>query len=99
MALTEGAKEAVYVQRFLSEFGFKNLSKSTLFHDNCSAQKLAKNPIFHSRSKHIDVRHHFVRDIIENRLLEIEYVPTDQMAADVLRKGLSGPKHRQVLRL
>ena len=92
MALTEGAKKTVYVQRFLSEIGFKNLLKPSLFSDNYSAQKLVdtivEHPIFDNRSKHIDLRHHFVRDI---------YVSTDQMAADILTRGLSGLKHRKCL--
>ena len=99
MALTEAAEEAVYIQRLFKELGFNQLTDTTVLSDNCDAQKFAKNPVFHKRTKHIDVRHHFAQEIIENNRLEIEYIATDQMAADVLTKGLSGPKHRKYLEL
>lgn len=58
MALGEAAKEAVYLMRFLSELGITDLKSVELFNDNIGAQKLAENPLFHGRTKHIDVRHH-----------------------------------------
>ena len=84
MALTEAAKKAVYIQRFPKELGSNHLSDTIVLSDNCSAQKLAKNPGFYNRKKQIDVRHHFVREIIENNLLKIEYIVTDRMGANVL---------------
>ena len=49
---------------------------------------LAKNPVFHDRSKHIDVKFHFIRDCVEERVLEIEHVGTQNQLADILTKAL-----------
>jgi hypothetical protein len=56
--------------------------------DNQGALALVKNPHLHERSKHIDVCHHYIRDLAEKQKLEIKYIPTDQMPADGLTKPL-----------
>lgn len=67
--------------------------------DNRGAQLLAQNHTFHARSKHIDVRHHFVRDVLREGQLEIKYVSSDRMPADFLTKGLIKNKHYKCLNL
>lgn len=62
--------------------------KPVIFIDNISAIKLAKNPSFHKRSKHIAVRYHFVREYIETDQLMIEYVPNERQVADILTKPI-----------
>lgn len=92
IGLCEASKEAVYLKSFLNELvGFKN--SVTINNDNQSAQKLAANPIFHKRSKHIDVRYHFVRECIVKNLINIQYQETSEMVADVLTKSLCTVKH------
>jgi len=76
-----------------------DLADVKLFCDNVGAQKLVANPVFHSRTKHIDIRHHFVREAVKNHCINLTYTPTEDMGADVLTKGLSGPKHRACLDL
>ena len=61
----------------------------TVFEDNQSCISLAKNPTFHARTKHIDIRHHFVREAVENELIELVYCPTEEMIADILTKPLA----------
>jgi len=63
------------------------------------ARKLAENPVFHGRTKHIDIRHHFVREVLESGDLDIEYSPSCEMAADVLTKGLPREKHEEYVHL
>lgn len=99
MALGEAAKEAIYLTRFLSEFGIRNPKSVELFNDNLGAQKLAENPLFHGRTKHIDVRHHFVRELVESGSIELKHISTDEMPADVLTKALPKPKHWKCLSL
>ena len=48
-----------------------------VFCDNTSAINISKNPIFHSRTKHIDIRHHFIRDLVEDKIVSLEYVPIE----------------------
>ena len=64
MALTETTREVVYLRRFLNKFDIVAEDKATkIYCDNQSAAKLVQNPVFHSHTKHIDVRHHYIRQI------------------------------------
>ena len=99
MALSESSKEASYLKRFLENAGVNNLIQVRIFCDNNGARKLAENPVFHNRSKHIDVRHHHVREVIGRGEIVVEYTPTDEMAADIFTKGLSRQKHVKCVEL
>ena len=66
---------------------------TTLRMDNQSAMAIAKNPQFHDRTKHIEVRYHYLRDKVEAEELDLEYIPTGEQVADVLTKALNREKH------
>ena len=66
MTLSEAAKETIYLRSFLQELGLCDLTDVVVFNDNLGAKKLADNPMYHSRSKHIDLRHHFIRDALHS---------------------------------
>ena len=93
MALTEATKELLWMRRFLTELGYGNIDPANLFMDNQSAFALSKNPVSHARAKHIDVRHHFVRDAIQDNVIWVQHVPTEDMTADSLTKALGREKH------
>lgn len=57
-----------------------------IFVDNKSAIALAKNPVFHDRSKHIDTRYHFLRDCVAKNKVEVKYVKTHDQVADIFTK-------------
>jgi hypothetical protein len=61
--------------------------------DNQGAIKLSKNPQHHNRTKHIDVRYHFIRKCSQDGLIELAYIPTTEMVADILTKALPRVKH------
>ena len=84
---------AMYLRRLLEEVGVKLKQPTVVWNDNQGAQKLARNNVFHCRTKHIDIRHHFIREILQNAYIKIDYMPSNEMMADVLTKGLAGPKH------
>ena len=56
--------------------------------DNTSAINLTKNPIQHSRTKHIEIRHHFIRELVHNKEVHLAYVPTKEQLADIFTKAL-----------
>uniref|UniRef100_A0A5S6QSI6 Reverse transcriptase Ty1/copia-type domain-containing protein n=1 Tax=Trichuris muris TaxID=70415 RepID=A0A5S6QSI6_TRIMR len=93
MGLTEAAKEATHLRHFLEEIDRSSTSAINVYNDNVGAQQLVKNPVFHVRTKHIDIRHHFIREACTNGYVNIKYMQTVQMPADVLTKRLSAPKH------
>ena len=95
MCLSEAAKEAIFCISFVKELGCPELANITLFNDNQSAGKLARNPVFHSRTKHIDIKCHFIRDAIKDYPIQLEYLPTEEMTADVLTTPLSIAKHEK----
>ena len=60
--------------------------------DNQSAIRLAENPVFHARTKHVEVHYHFVREKVLRGEIQLEQVKTDDQIADIFTKGLGGPK-------
>eukprot|EP01018_Ginkgo_biloba_P017975 Gb_10802 [translate_table: standard] len=58
-----------------------------IYCDNQSCIKLSKNPVFHDRSKHIEIRYHFIRDYVQRGAVEIQYISTDEKVADILTKA------------
>lgn len=98
MAVSEASKEAIYLRNVMAQLTGV-IDCITLFNDNQSAIKLSVNPMYHKRSKHIDTRHHFIRDAISAKLVEVKYLQTADMPADVLTKSLSSLKHYKFLDL
>lgn len=92
MAISDAAKEAVYLGMLLEESARSNKTVK-LYSDNQGAQKIARNPVYHSRTKHIDVRHHFIRELVEENKIHLEYLRTEEMVADILTKALNKGKH------
>ena len=68
--------------------------RTTIYEDNQGCIALAKNPVFHSRTKHIDIKFHFLREKIEEDMMELEYKPTNEMIADGFTKALGRTKTR-----
>ncbi len=88
IAASEAAKEVIWLARLFGEI--TSLSAIPLLRvDNLSAVKLVQNPVYHKRSKHIDVRYHFVREKHENGELMVDHVCGEEQLADVLTKPLS----------
>jgi len=93
MGITDAAKEALHLIGFLKELECNDLTHVTIYNDNQGAKMLANNSVFHSRSKHIDIRYHFIREVLRDHTVELTYIPSERMIADVLTKALSGPRH------
>jgi len=60
----------------------------TLYCDNLSTINISKNPNQHSRTKHIDIRHHFIRDLVEEKVVTLEHVDTEEQLIDIFTKAL-----------
>src|SRR5271163_474887 len=95
MALTHATKEAMWLRSLLKELEFgeeEYITATTIYEDNQSSIALAKNPVHHARTKHIDIQHHFIREKVDSKEIELIYLPTDDMHADTLTKPLPFPK-------
>ena len=64
--------------------------------DNTSAINLSKHPIQHSRTKHIEIRHHFIRDHVQNEDIVLEFIPTEDQLADIFTKPLNFDRFEQI---
>ncbi|CAN0860294.1 Retrovirus-related Pol polyprotein from transposon TNT 1-94 [Linum grandiflorum] len=91
IAAVEAGKEMLWLKRFLQELGLKQ-SEYVVFCDSQSAMDLRRNTMYHSRTKHIDVRYHWLRDVIEEQMMKLKKVHTDKNCADVLTKVVPGSK-------
>ena len=98
MAMTEVVKEAIWLKGTTEELAMYK-GKVVVSCDNQSAIHLAKNQSFHERSKHIDVRLHFVRDIIAVGEIGVGKVPTKDNPSDMLTKSLNVTKFKHCLNL
>jgi Reverse transcriptase (RNA-dependent DNA polymerase)/gag-polypeptide of LTR copia-type/Integrase core domain/GAG-pre-integrase domain len=95
VALSEAAREACWLRNLYEELGYSQDFPITIKGDNDGSIAMAKNQQFHSRSKHIAIRWHWVRDLVEQNLVKIETCRDPQQTADVLTKALPRPKHCQ----
>ncbi|KAG7578131.1 Zinc finger CCHC-type [Arabidopsis thaliana x Arabidopsis arenosa] len=96
MAATEASKQALWLQELLGEVTGGSCEKVTLLIDNKSAIALAKNPVFHGRSKHINKRYHFIRECVENEQIEVEHVAGEEQRADILTKALGRIRFKEM---
>ncbi|KAH4050789.1 hypothetical protein HBI95_077750 [Parastagonospora nodorum] len=94
VAAAEAAKEAIWMKNFVNELNIPSVKITTIpvFIDNMSAMKLAKNPEFHARTKHIDIRHHFLREQVLSGNIRLIRVRTQENPADLFTKVLARPR-------
>lgn len=93
MAASTATNEAIWLKSFASELDKEqNTRMIPIYYDNQSAINLANLNGYNPRTKHIDIRHHHIRDKIEEHIISLQYTPTEEMAADSLTKAVPGPK-------
>ena len=98
MAITETVKEAIWLQGLLRELGIEQ-EEITIFCDSQSAIQLAKNQVYHAKTKPIDVRYHFIREIIEDGGVIMQKIHTADNPADMLTKVVTAVKFQHCLNL
>jgi len=98
MAAGNATKEAVWLRTLLNELGETQTNATTILTDNQGSIALAKNPEQHQRSKHIDIRYHFIRERIADGVVQLAYIPGSEMTADQLTKPLAKDAHNQCAR-
>ncbi|GJV75434.1 hypothetical protein Tco_1507018 [Tanacetum coccineum] len=81
----------LWIQNQMLDYGF-NFTNTKIHIDNVSTICIMKNPVYHSKTKHIEIRHHFIRDSYEKKLIRVEKIHTDLNVADLLTKAFDGPR-------
>src|SRR5882724_4875498 len=98
-ALGLACQEAVWLRQLCKEL-YINLNQPTpIYSDNTGAVALSDNPVFHNRSKHIDIRWHFVRDLIRSKLIRTSHIPGTENGSDFLTKALNRFEHERCVKL
>lgn len=101
IAMCQAVKEITFHRSLLKEIGFENENQkpTTLFCDNQGAQFLTKSHMTLKRSKHIDIRFHYIKDKYNANEITLEYVPSEENVADILTKCLSKHSHENICKL
>ncbi|GJS32773.1 hypothetical protein Tco_0531155 [Tanacetum coccineum] len=86
VAAASGCGQVLWIQNQLLDYGY-NFMNTKIYIDNNSAICIVKNPVFHSRTKHIEIIHHFIRDYFEKKLIYVDHIHTDDNVADLLTKA------------
>jgi hypothetical protein len=84
--------EAIWLRKLLIGLFDLEMEATTILCDNQSCIKMTENPVFHDRSKHIEIRYHYICDMVQRGALKLLYVSTDEQVVDVLTKPLSRVK-------
>ncbi|KAF8666945.1 Reverse transcriptase (RNA-dependent DNA polymerase) [Rhizoctonia solani] len=98
MSLSHACTQALWMRQLFEELNFTTDNPTLILSDNLAALALSAELQFHGQSKHIDIRHHFMRDIIEKRKVTTLYVQTNENLADAFTKALAAPQFRYLMR-
>jgi hypothetical protein len=91
-ALADTAAELQWLQFLVAELGLHLSQSPTLWCDNIGATYLSSNPVFHARTKHIEIDFHFVRDLVSQKKLNVNFLSSRDQLADLLTKPLSAAR-------
>ena len=86
------ACEVAWLYKLLGDFGLQVNRKVVIYCDNLSSIQLARNPMFHARTKHIEVHYHFIRERVLSSDIDLMYVNTEEQVADIFTKALGAEK-------
>ena len=92
IAASDACKEAIWLKKLVSDLFEGNIDSTIIHCDNQSCIKLSENPVFHDRLKHIEMRYHFIRDLVQRGALKFQYIRTDEQIANILTKPLLASK-------
>ncbi|XP_074327046.1 secreted RxLR effector protein 161-like [Apium graveolens] len=96
---TTAACQGIWLRNLLSQITDEKVGPVTLFIDNKSDIDLAKNPMFHDRRKHIDIRYHFIQECVDRGEIVVKHVATENQRANILTKALSTVKFERMRKL
>ena len=90
------SQETIWLRQLLDELGEPARCPTKLYEDNQGCIKLAASEKINARTKHIDIRHHHLRDLVENDVIELVYCETDKMVAEAMTKSIPAPRFKEL---
>ena len=97
IAASDTSREVLSWRMLLAEIGYDMSAPTMLYCDNQSAIALTKDDVHHQRTKHIDIRYHFIRELVNRKEIKLDYLDTDSMIADLLTKPLDPRRHAMLM--
>ena len=95
--MSAACSEIIWLRGLLTELGFSQAQPTPLHADNTSAIQIAANPVYHERTKHIEVDCHFIRDAYDRRVISLPHISTSIQIADIFTKTLTRQRHNFLL--
>ena len=95
-SVSQVAQSVLHFRKVLRDMGVEITAPTTIYEDNKSCIAIAYKPKHHGRTKHFDIKAHFIRDHVEKKDVELVYCPTEMMVADMLTKALPPGQHRRL---
>ena len=83
--------QLLWMQKLLFDYGIRQ-EHLTIYCDNTNAIDISKNPVQHSQTKHMEIRHHFIQELVEDGTLSLEFIHTDDQKADLFTKPLDSKR-------
>lgn len=93
-AMSSACSEIIWLRGLLAELGFPQLESTSLYADNTSAIQITANPVFHERTKHIEVDCHSIREACDNGVISLPHISSALQTADIFTKALSRQRHQ-----
>jgi hypothetical protein len=95
--MAHGVCELLWIQRVLTELGIHYMDPMTLHCDNKAAISIAHNPVQHDRTKHVEIDRHFIKEKLDQKLIQFPFVQSAYQLADILTKVVLGPAFQRVI--
>jgi hypothetical protein len=92
IALSVAVREAVWLHKILIDLFDHEMDPTTIHGDNQRCVKLSKNLVFHDRSKHIEIKYHYIKDMVQRKTVHVQYLSTHEHIADIFTKPLAKTK-------
>ena len=96
IALSAAAQEALWIRQLIGDIAARSIRPMEILEDNQSTICLANNPVSHGRTKHVELKYHFIRDQVGQGKIILTYCPSQEMIADVLTKSLPTPQFQRL---
>jgi hypothetical protein len=99
LASSDASRESVSWRMFLDEIGYDIAKPTVICSDNQSSIALTQRADHHARTKHIAIRYHYIRELVSGKIIQMKYLCTEELCADILTKALNTPRHSRLVHL
>jgi hypothetical protein len=99
VSASEATAQAIWLRFVLDDFGEMQAEATPLFCDNMSAISMAKNPVFHQRTRHINKKYHFIKEALQEGVIDMKFCRNEEQLADIFTKALPKDRFKQLIKI